>query len=129
MLMLLICLTGELGCFGITKAVCNVRSLHNADINGKSKCLLRSRSTFKSIGLGSVMLVVEVDVTTGFGMVFVFVVVFIDACVRGNVVTGISTLDLGTLSEISKMNHINFRIGYILDGKMQQKKNTYGRVD
>lgn len=81
------CLTFELGCFGITNAVCfsKERSLHNADINGKSKCLLRSRNTFISIGVAGDTVVWD---NVGFVTALTGSVVtnFIDAFVRGKVV-------------------------------------------
>lgn len=50
--MLPVWLSDERGCFGMTNAfVCfnSDRSLHSADISGKSMCLLRSRNTFMSM--------------------------------------------------------------------------------
>lgn len=81
------CFIFDIGCFGITNAVClsNERSLHNADINGKSNCLLRSRNTLISIGVaGDVIVFVDVE----FVMVFngSFIDIFMDALVRGKVV-------------------------------------------
>lgn len=81
------CFIFELGCFGMTNAVCfnSDRSLHNADINGKSKCLLRSRNTLISIGVaGAVIVLVDVELLTT--LAGSFVTNFIDALVRGKVV-------------------------------------------
>lgn len=73
------------GCFGITNAVCfkSERSLHKADINGKSKSLLRSRNTFISIGVDGGTVFVDVcEFVTG----LIGDVIFCDAFVRGKVV-------------------------------------------
>lgn len=64
--------------------------MHSADINGKSKCLLCSRSTFISIGVDGDIVLIDDE----FGTVFIgsVVVNFIDAFVRGKVVvTGRTT--------------------------------------
>ena len=81
-----LCLTLDDGCFGITNAVCfnRERSLHRADINGKSKCLLCSRNTFMSIGVAGDTVLVDVELVTG--LTGTFVANFIDAFVRGKVV-------------------------------------------
>lgn len=72
------------GCFGITNAVCfkSERSLHKADINGKSKSLLRSRNTFISIGVDGGTVFVDVEFVTG----LIGDVNFCDAFVRSKVV-------------------------------------------
>lgn len=76
------CFIFDAGCFGITNAVCfnSERSLHSADINGKSICLLRSRNIFISIGVAGAV----IELVTIFGDSFV--TSFIDAFVRGRVV-------------------------------------------
>lgn len=82
-----LCFMFELGCFGITNAVCfnNERSLHKAEINGKSRCLLRSRNTLISIGVdGNVIVFVDVELVMDF--VGSLITIFNDALVRGNVV-------------------------------------------
>lgn len=70
------------GCFGITNAVCfsSDRSLHKAEISGKSKCLLCSRSIFMSIAVDCGT---DVELT---GLIGSLVANFIDAFVRGKVV-------------------------------------------
>lgn len=85
------CFTFDAGCFGITNAVCfkSERSLHKADINGKSKCLLRSRNIFISMGVaGDVIALVDVELVTILGDSSV--TIFIDAFVRGNVVGSVN---------------------------------------
>lgn len=74
------------GCFGITYAVCfnSERSLHKADINGKSKSLLRSRNTFISIGVAGDIGFVVVELCTV--LTGSFNTNFINAFVRGKVV-------------------------------------------
>lgn len=62
--------------------------MHNADINGKSICLLRSRNIFISIGVaGDVIALVVVELFTTLGDSFV--VILIDAFVRGKVVVNV----------------------------------------
>lgn len=81
------CFIFELGCFGITNAVCfsSERSLHRADINGKSKCLLRSRNTLISIGVAGDV-TVFVDVECIMDLAGSVITIFNDALVRGKVV-------------------------------------------
>lgn len=78
------CFIFDAGCFGITKAVCfnSERSLHKAEINGKSKCLLRSRNTLISIGVDGA----SVDVKWVTVLIGSVVVNLSDAFVRGKVV-------------------------------------------
>lgn len=83
------CFIFDAGCFGITNAVCfnSERSLHSADINGKSMCLLRSRNIFISIGVAGVVIeLVEFVTILGDS----FVTSFIDAFVRGSVVVTVA---------------------------------------
>lgn len=82
------CFVFETGCFGTTNAVCfnSERSLHKADINGK--CLLRSRNIFISMGVaGDIIALVDVELVTV--LCESFVIIFIDACVRGKVVVSV----------------------------------------
>lgn len=51
----IVIVAGLVGEFSAANTVCfnNVRSLHSAEINGKSRCLLRSRKTLISmVGVG-----------------------------------------------------------------------------
>lgn len=83
----MLCFKLDTGCFGITTAVClsSDRSLHRAEINGKSMYLLRSRKILRSMGVaGAVIALVDVEFVTTLGDSFV--VILIDALVRGSVV-------------------------------------------
>lgn len=94
------CFVFGTGCFGITNAVCfnSERSLHNADINGKSKCLLCSRNIFISMGVaGDAIALVDVKLVTVSSEPFV--VPFIDACVRGNVVVSVGACAPGKFNK------------------------------
>lgn len=87
------CFIFDTGCFGITNAVCfnSERSLHKADINGKSKCLLLSRNVFISMGVvGDVIALVDVELLTILGDSPT--TILIDAFVRGNVVVSVDSL-------------------------------------
>lgn len=102
------CFIFAAGCFGITNAVCfnSERSLHNADINGKSKCLLRSRNIFISIGVaGDVIALVDVELVTAF--VDSPGTIFIDAFVRGRVVVTLVGCDLPTRGAVENKNYKN----------------------
>lgn len=84
--------TGE---FGDAKTVCfsNVRSLHRAEINGKSKCLLRSRSTLISMAGGAIGADLLSSLDIDDIRVGPFDVINLVAAVeRGSVVTGASML-------------------------------------
>lgn len=88
-------LTGE---FGDASTVCfnNVRSLHKAEISGKSKCLLRSRNTLISM-LGGGGGAIGVDLLSSLDIDVIRagpfdVITLVAAVERGNVVTGTSFL-------------------------------------
>lgn len=92
------CFIFDAGCFGITNAVCfnKDRSLHNADINGKSKCLLRSRNVFISMGVAGD--VIELVTILGDS----FVAIFNDAFVRGKVVVTVDGCGPATREAINQ---------------------------